>query len=352
MASHTPSAPDPGHRGRDADRPAEIPARGWKDIALRVKDQADQNHLSIIAAGVAFYLLLAFVPALASLVAIYGLFADPSAIGERVATLGSMLPEEALQLIQDQLERLASTSTRSLGFGAVFALLLSLWSATKGTRALIDSVNIAYEERETRSWLRLTLVAFGLTLALVAFVIAALALVAVVPLALGFVGLGGAAEQAISLLRWPALLGLLIVALALLYRYAPDRDEPRWRWVSPGAIAASVLWLLGSVGFSIYVSYSGSYDATYGSLGAIAVMMMWLFVGSFAVLLGAQFNAESERQTRRDSTEGGPEPMGRRGAYAADTVGPSADERVLGRDDDTGMDPGRSKDEGQGGKRR
>jgi membrane protein len=330
MASHTHAAPDPGHRGRDADAPTEIPARGWKDIALRVKDRVDENHLSIIAAGVAFYMLLAFVPALASVVAIYGLFADPSAIGERVATLGRMLPAEALSLIQEQLERLASTSTRKLGFGAAFGVLLSLWSATKGTRALIDAVNIAYEERETRGWLRLTLVALGLTLALVAFVIAALALVAVVPLVLDFVGLGAAVEQAVALLRWPALLGLLIVALALLYRYAPDRDEARWRWVSPGAVTAAVLWMLGSVAFSVYVSYSGSYDATYGSLGAIAVMMIWLFVGAFAVLLGAQLNAESERQTRRDSTEGSPRPMGRRGAYAADTVGPSAEERDAG----------------------
>jgi membrane protein len=331
MSSSSHAATDPSDRGRDADRPTEVPATGWKDVMLRVKDRVNENHLSIIAAGVAFYLLLAFVPALAALVAIYGLFADPSVIGQHVDALGTVLPVEAQELVGEQLGRLSANSSQTLGLGAAIGIALSIWSATRGTRALIDSVNIAYEERETRGWLRLTLVALGLTLALIAFVIVALALVAVVPLVLGFIGLSGTAEQAIALLRWPVLLAMLILALAVLYRYAPDRNEARWRWVTPGAILASVLWLLGSAGFSIYVARSGSYDATYGSLGAIAVTMMWLFVGAFAVLLGAQLNAETERQTRKDSTEGAPQPMGRRQAHAADTLGESADERRSGR---------------------
>jgi membrane protein len=319
-----PAATDAAHRGRDAETPARIPARGWKDVLWRVWKQVGENHLSIIAAGVAFYLLLAFVPALAALVAIYGVFADPSEIGARVQQLGGVLPEEALTLIEEQLERLASASSRALGLGAAVGILVSLWSATKGTKALIDSVNVAYEERETRGFVRLNLIAIGLTVALIVFVLVALALVAVVPLVLQQLGLGGGLEWALSLLRWPLLLGFLVVALAVLYRYAPDRDEPRWQWVSPGAIAAAVMFVVGSAGFSIYVSRSGSYDATYGSLGAIAVMMIWLFVAAFSVLLGAQLNAEAERQTRRDSTDGPSRPMGARGAHAADTVGPSA----------------------------
>ena len=296
-------------------------------MLLRVKAQVDENHLSIIAAGVAFYLLLSMVPALAALVAIYGVFADPSDIAGRVASLGSVLPAEALELIREQLERLASTSSRALGLGAAVGVAVALWSATKGTRALIDSVNVAYEERETRGFVRLNLIAIGLTVALVAFVAIALALVAIVPLVLERLGLGTGLEWAVSLLRWPLLLLVLMGSLAVLYRYAPDRDEPRWRWVSPGAVGASVLFLVGSIAFSVYVSKSDSYDATYGSLGAIAITMVWLFVAAYSVLLGAQLNAETERQTRRDSTEGAERPLGARGAHAADTVGPGAPER-------------------------
>ena len=324
------AATDSAHRGREADAPSRIPAKGWKDVLLRVKDQVAENHLSIIAAGVAFYLLLSMVPALAALVAIYGVFADPSAIGRQVASLGTVLPQEALTLVEEQLERLAATSTRALGVGAIVGVAVALWSATKGTKALIDSVNVAYEERETRGFVRLNLIAIGLTLALIAFVVVALSLVAIVPLVLSWVGLGEGLAWAVSLLRWPLLLLFLMASLAVLYRYAPDRDQPRWRWVSPGAIAAAVLFLLGSVAFSVYVSKSGSYDATYGSLGAIAVTMIWLFVAAFSVLLGAQLNAEAERQTRRDSTEGAEKPMGARGAHAADTVGPAAGERGTG----------------------
>ncbi|HYF60542.1 MAG TPA: YihY/virulence factor BrkB family protein [Burkholderiaceae bacterium] len=324
------AATDDAHRGRQADRPTHIPAKGWKDIALRVKDQLDENHLSIIAAGVAFYLLLSFVPALAALVAIYGVFADPAQIGERVASMGSVLPKEALEMIEEQLQRLASTSAQTLGLSAVVGVLLSLWSATKGTKSIIEAINVAYDEHEKRGFVRLNLIAIGLTLALLAFVIVSLALVAIVPLVLKYLGLGDGVETALSLLRWPLLLVFLMAALAVLYRYAPARDEAKWQWVSPGAIAAAVLWVIASAGFSIYVSRSDSYSATYGSLGAVAIMMMWLLIGAYAVLLGAQFNAETERQTKQDTTEGPDQPLGARGAYAADTVGPSAGERAAG----------------------
>lgn len=334
-----PAATDIAHRGREAATPGRIPARGWKDVLLRVKDRAAEHHLSIIAAGVAFYLLLSFVPALAALVAIYGVFADPAQIGERVAALGAVLPDEAQGLVREQLERLAQASGRALGAGAALGVALSLWSATRGTRALIDSVNLAYDERETRGVVRLNLIALGLTLALLVFVSVALALVALVPLVLRWVGLGAALAWTLALLRWPLLLAFLMGALAVLYRYAPDREAPRWRWVSPGAIAAAVLFVVGSVAFSVYVSKSDRYDATYGSLGAIAITMVWLFVAAYSVLLGAQLNAEAERQTVRDTTAGAPRPLGARGAHAADTVGPTADERAAATQADrTGPD--------------
>lgn len=321
------TASEPQHRGREADAPRHIPAAGWKDVALRVKDRTTDNHLSIIAAGVAFYLLLAMVPALAALVAMYGLFADPREIGTRVTSLAGVLPREALELLEEQLQRLVATSGGALGLGAALGVLLSVWSATRGTKALIDALNVAYDERESRGFVRLNLIAIGLTMALVGFVAVALALVALVPLVLEGIGLGAGAERALSWARWPLLAALLVVALAVLYRYAPDRDAARWRWVSPGAVIATLLWLAGSAGFSLYVSMSDGYHASYGSLGAVAVVMMWLFVGAFAIVLGAQFNAEAERQTRRDSTDGPPRPIGARGAHAADTLGPTAAER-------------------------
>jgi membrane protein len=294
------AATDTAHRGREAASPNRLSAKGWNDVLLRVKERVNANHLSIIEAGVAFYLLLSMMPALAALVAIYGVFADPSDIGRRVASLGGVLPAEALQLVHEQLERLMSASTRALGLGAAVGVAFALWSATQGTRALIDAVNVAYEQRETRGFVRRNLIAIGLTLALVVFVVVALALVAVVPLVLGRLGLGTGLAWAVSLLRWPLLLVVLMASLAVLYRYAPDRDELRWRWVSPGAIGAAVLLLVGSVAFSVYVSKSDTYDATYGSLGAIAITMVWLFVAAYSVLLGAQLNAETERQARRD----------------------------------------------------
>jgi len=321
------AATDDAQRGRGAPTPGTIPPLGWKDVALRVKTQVGENHLSIIAAGVAFYLLLAFVPALAALVALYGMLGDPQAIGERVAALAGVLPAEAMALIEEQLRRLAATPRGALGAGALFGIALSVWSGTRGTRALIDSLNVAYDERESRGFIHLNLLALALTLALVVFVLVALALVAVLPLALARLGLDGALERTIALARWPLLLLFLMTVLAVLYRYAPDRDEPRWRWVSPGAASAALLWLLGSAAFSAYVSRSDSYHATYGSLGGVAVMMIWLFVGAFAVLLGAQLNAETERQTRHDSTEGAAEPMGRRRAHAADSLGESGSGR-------------------------
>ena len=324
MRSSPPNASDAADRGRAADRPGRIPARGWKDVLLRVKDQIAANNLSVLAAGVAFYLLLSMVPALAAAVAIFGVFADPAAIGRTIAAIGGALPQEALALIEEQLERLVAASPRTLGLGALVGVLLSLWSATRGTKALISALNAAYAERERRGFVRLNLVALGLTLALIAFGLVAIGLVAVAPLALRRAGVGDAAGTALSLLRWPLLLAFLVVALAVIYRFAPDRDEPRWRWVSAGAVAASVLWLAGSAGFSLYVSRSGSYDATYGSLGAIAVLMVWLLVGAYALLFGAQLNAETERQTAIDSTEGPARPMGERGAHAADTLGPTA----------------------------
>lgn len=316
------NASDYAHRGREADEPTRIPAPGWKDVALRVKDQATRDNVSIVAAGVAFYLLLSIVPALAATVAIYGLFADPQTISGHVSDFGAFLPGQAQELIRQQLTRLSQSSGQALGLGALVGVLLSIWSATRAMVAMMTSLNIAYNEEESRGFFRLNLIALGLTLVLVLFLAVALTLVAVIPVVLGMIGLGSTAELALQLLRWPVLALCLLAALAFLYRYGPDRDKARWSWVSPGAIVGGLLWLFGSIGFSIYVSFSDSYEATYGSLGAVVVMMMWLYVSAYAIMLGAEWNAETERQTSRDTTTGPRKPMGSRDAQVADTVAP------------------------------
>ena len=313
------------HRGREAEHPAEIPKRGWKDILLRVKAEVADDNMSIISAGVAFYLLLAIVPAMAAFVAIYGIFSDPQSINAQLDSVGTMLPADARKMIEEQLTRLASTSSKALGIGAVVGVLISLWSAMNGTKAIITALNVAYDEREKRGFFKLNLIALGLTVGVMVFVVVALTLIAVIPAVLNFLGLGSVVEWTVQILRWPLILAFLLIMLAALYRWAPARDKARWKWVTPGALFAGFLWLLGSIGFSLYVTFFADYNATYGSLGAVVVMLMWMYISTFAVLLGAETNAEIERQTRKDTTEGPKEPIGKRGAYAADTVGEATD---------------------------
>jgi membrane protein len=310
-------------RGREADRPGEIPSRGWLDIARRVKSQMREDRLSIIAAGVAFYGLLAVFPGLVALVGLYGLIADPAQVESHAAGLAAILPPEAAKILTGQLHDLASTDRTALGVGAIAGILLALWSASSAVRTLMEALNVAYDEEETRGTIRFYATALVLTLGGVIAVVLALVLVAGLPAVLGVIGLGGLAETLVALARWPLLAGLAIVAFAVVYRYGPSRRQPRWRWVSWGAGIAVVLWIIGSALFSVYVTRFGNYNETYGAAGAVVILLMWFLLSSYSVLIGAEINAEMERQTRKDTTEGRGRPMGRRGAYAADTVGES-----------------------------
>jgi membrane protein len=318
------SAPREDGRGRQAERPAQIPKAGWRDILLRVKNEMTEDNLSIVAAGVAFYAFLAMFPALAALVSIYGLITTPTDLQQHLKSVEAFLPPDAAQLINDELQRVVQSQESRLGWGAVGGMLLALWSAAKGMKALIQSLNIVYDETEKRGFLRLNATALLLTATGVLLVIVFLGLVVGVPVILRTIGLEQTLGQLLNYLRWPLLAATGMFALALLYRYGPSRDEPRWQWVSWGAAVATGLWLIGSGLFSFYVSNFASYSATYGSLGVVVVLMMWFLLSIYSVLLGAEINAEMERQTTKDTTEGAPEPLGRRGAYAADTVGPSA----------------------------
>lgn len=313
-------------RGRTADAPHQIPARGWKDVLTRVRYEAKADQVPLLSAGVAFYALLSLVPALIAAVALYGLVADPADVQQQMEDLASGLPSSAQDLLVDQMRSVTESSSAGLSIAAVAAIAVALWSASAGVRQLVAALNLAYDEEESRGFVRLRLQ--GLTLTAGAIVGAALAvgLIAVLPNVLDRAGLGDAARIALNVLRWPLLAVGFGVALALLYRYGPDRDQPRVQWVSWGAAVATVLWLIGSALFALYTNRFSSINETYGTLAGVIVLMLWLQLTAAVVLLGAELNAELERQTRHDSTVERPAPMGHRGAEAADTVGPTAEE--------------------------
>ena len=311
-------------RGRGASTPAEIPAKGWKDIALRAYHDIGENRLSLIAAGVTFFTLLAIFPAVAALVSCYGLVADAATINDQLASLQGILPQGALEIVGDQVKRLNAEGNSTLGLSLVFGVVLSVWSANGGVKHVFDALNLVYNEREKRNFFVLNLVSLAFTAGALLFLVLALAAVVAVPVILASLGLGADAWW-LSLLRWPVLLLAVLLGLALLYRYGPSRDAPRWRWVTPGGALAAMLWLGASVLFSWYVAHFGSYNKTYGSLGAAVGFMTWIWLSTMIMLAGAQVNAEMEHQTAEDTTVGAPQPLGTRRARMADTVGAAAD---------------------------
>ncbi|EIM24956.1 YihY/virulence factor BrkB family protein [Microvirga lotononidis] len=308
-------------RGRDADTPTEIPARGWKDILWRTYEEFNKDRVLSVAAGVTYYALLAVFPAIAALVSIYGLFADPATIQDHLNTVSGVLPGGALDIIREQVTRIASQGGGTLGFGFIFGLVLSLWSANAGMKAIFDALNIVYGEDEKRSFVHLNALSLSFTLGAIVFILFALAAIIVLPIILRFIGLGSGTEWLVSLSRWPILLIGVTFGLSLIYRFGPSRDKAEWRWVTPGGLVAAVLWLAVSMLFSWYVANFGSYNETYGSLGAVIGFMTWIWLSTTIVLLGAEINAEMEHQTAQDTTEGTDQPMGTRGAQMADTIG-------------------------------
>jgi len=308
-------------RGRRADVPHQIPTKGWLDVGWRVYNRIQDDRVLAVAGGVVFYMLLALFPALAALVSLYGLFTDPSAITAQLSLLEDIVPPGAIGIIQGQVTQLAETSSPALSFGFLFGLGLALWSANAGMKAIIDALNVVYDEREKRSFVKLTMVAFAFTIGALVFVILALGAVVVLPLVLAWVGLESRAGQIIFWTRWPALFAIVLLWLAVLYRYGPSRSRAQWRWLGVGSIVAAAAWLVVSVLFSWYLSNFANYDATYGSLGAAVGMMMWLWLSVIVVLIGGELNAEMEHQTAEDTTAPPQKPLGQRGATMADAVG-------------------------------
>jgi membrane protein len=314
-----------GGYGFHAERPQEIPSRGWWEVLKRTWDQMSENAVSHLAAGVGFYALIAIFPAFAALVAIYGLFANPADVERHAALLSTFLPADALKLLTDALHTLVERGSQRLGIGLIVSVLIALWSARVGTGALMTSLNIAYDEKERRNFIWFNLAALALTAVVVVFGIIAIVTVAIIPALINFLPIPEGWRATISAVRWPILAVLVMLALAVLYRFGPSREKARWEWVSPGAIAATVLWVIGSALFSLYVSRFGSYDQTYGSLGAVIVLLLWFWLSAYVILIGAELNAELERQTARDTTIRPEKPIGTRGARVADTVAEGAD---------------------------
>jgi len=308
-------------RGRDARDPSEIPAKGWKDILLRVYGNISDHRVLALAAGMTFYSLLAIFPALAALVAVYGLFADPGAIAAHLNEVSGFIPSGALDVARDQLTRVASKGEATLGVTFAIGLAVSLWSANAAMKSLFDTLNIVYAEQEKRGFIKLNAISLTFTAGAVAFILIAIAAVAVLPVALTYMGLTNFTDLLLRIARWPALALGLAFALALIYRFGPSRAAPQWRWITWGSVAAALLWLAGSALFSFYAANFGNFNATYGSLGAVIGFMTWLWISAIVILLGAELNAEIEHQTARDTTTGHPKPLGTRGAHMADSVG-------------------------------
>jgi membrane protein len=308
-------------RGRTADSPTDIPAKGWKDIVLRVYSGISDDRVVANAAGVVFFALLALFPGIAALVSIYGLFADPATISEHLDTVAGVLPGGAVDIIRDQLTRLTSQGRGTLGVSFVVGLVISLWSANGGIKALFDALNVVYEEREKRSFITLNATSLVFTAGAIVFLLLALAAMVGLPVALEHLPLKEVTALVLKIARWPALLVLVALGLALIYRYGPSRREPKWQWITPGSAFAAIVWIIASLLFSWYAANFGSFNKTYGSLGAVIGLMTWMWLSVIVILVGGKLNAEIEHQTARDTTKGGGKPLGARRAKMADEVG-------------------------------
>lgn len=321
--THASPSASPGGNGNRAKTPTEIPPRGWWQILKRVATQTVEDRVTTEAAAVTFYVLLSIFPGIAALVSLYGLVADPETVTRQISMLEGIIPGGGMEILQGQLQSLATAQNSALSFGAIAGIATALWTSNQGTKAMFDALNVVYEEKEKRGFIWRTVVTLLFTLGSIIFVIVSLAAVVGLPIVLNFVGLGQMNDLLLRLVRWPLLLVMIILLLAALYRYGPSREAARWRWVTPGSAFAAIVWIVGSILFSWYVSRFGNYDATYGSLGAVIGFMTWVWLSATVVLIGGQLNAEMEHQTERDSTTGKEQPMGQRGARMADTVASS-----------------------------
>ena len=310
-------------RGRDAETPSAIPAKGWKDVFWRVWKSLTQDHVMLIAGGVTFYLLLALFPALVAFMSIYGIFLDPATAVDHAQSLRGLMPPAAVDMIAEQLARLTTKQSDSLTVGLILSLIIAFWSANGGVKAMIEGLNYAYNEREKRSFVRVNTVAFAFTLGALALMVLLFVALAVIPAMLAVLNLGPVGNLVIRLLRWPLL--VLTLGLSLTVLYGPSRRSPEWRWVTWGSAFATISWLIMSIAFTTYLDRIANFNDTYGALAAPIGFLFWVWLSIIVIILGAEINGEMEHQTAVDTTTGPDKPMGQRGAVMADTLGAPSD---------------------------
>ncbi|MGR3591704.1 MAG: YihY/virulence factor BrkB family protein [Limimaricola soesokkakensis] len=280
--------------------PGDINKPGWLATLKRVYSEIGDDHVSLIAAGCAFYGLLAIFPGIVAAMAIAGLFFEPSTVVDQLQALSGFLPQQAAEIVLSQAKEVAGSEEGGLGLAALFGILVAIYSASKGVQSLMEGLNVAFEAEESRGLVKFNLVKLALTLGMILGFLLIVAVAALLPAVLGVLPWGATTEWIINLVRWPVLLILVALGLAILYRYGPDRGDKKWRWITPGAGLACLLWLVGSIGFAFYVRNFGGYNETFGALGGVIVLLMWLWLSSFIVLMGAEFDSEMERQAKHD----------------------------------------------------
>jgi len=306
--------------GREAGSPLAMPRAGWRDILIRTYRRVNRDRIDIVAASAAFWALLALFPTIAAVIALWAFVLEPASMRDQISALSQPLPDEAAELVNERAAEIAAREAVA-GYGAMIAIGFALWTASAATKTLMEGLNAAYDERERRGFLRFNATALLLTFGILAgFVVSVLAIV-VIPAALALQPWLDWTAVLVDWMRWPVMAVFAILGLATLYRFGPSRRNARWRWVSLGAVVATVLWIFASLGFSLYVRHFAAYNQFYGTLGGVAVLMIWFWLTAWIVLFGAELNSEIEHQTRRDSTVGRPRPMGERGAVKADTLG-------------------------------
>ncbi|WP_018899534.1 YihY/virulence factor BrkB family protein [Rhizobium sp. 2MFCol3.1] len=315
--------------GRNAEVPEAIPITGLKDVLWRVFHQISEDRVTLIAAGVTFYLLLGLFPAISAIVSLYGLVADPSTMADHLRQLAGVLPPGAFDLIAERIGTLTASRNSTLGVTFVFGLAVALWSTHSATLAIFDAMNVAYDEEEKRGLIRLNLIGLAFTICAMASATLVVGLVAVIPVLLSYVWLDQFEEQMALILRWPVLFLIVAAATTAIYRFGPSRQPARLRWISWGSVLVTLCWFAMSLGFSFYLTHFANYDATYGTLGALIGFLVWTWLSILILIVGGELNAELEHQTAKDTTTGPPLPMGSRGAYVADTLGHTVGGKIV-----------------------
>lgn len=301
--------------GHSVTHPRAFSIKSWWHITKRVFDKVQRDNMPLIAAGVAFYFLLAVFPLLAAFVSMYGLFVDQTTLTQHINMLVGVIPEQSRAILEGHIENLVSTDNRTLNISFIISFLLAIWSGGKGSVALITACNITYQESKSRSFFKKLIARILLTLATIFLMLLMLLLLVGVPLIFSYVN--DASQKILNFVTWPLLVLTFYLSLANLYKYAPHRTSAKWSWVTPGALMATLLWLTGSFLFNFYITKYAGYNETYGSMGGVIILLMWFYLTTYTILLGAEINAAAELQTLKDTTIGDEKPLGERGAYVA-----------------------------------